>query len=166
MIRARCHAPENYNLDQGIGFGFSRTSQHAGIAEAGAPYFEGFRLSKPPVIAIVDDDEAVREALFDLLQSEDIAACVFESAVAFLAAETRHCDVVVTDVRMPEMDGLELQRLLAVRGSTLPVIFVSSSTNDETRIRALREGATAWFTKPVPEDELLALLRGLIGRRP
>ena len=65
------------------------------------------RLSKPPVIAIVDDDEAVREALFDLLLVEGLSARMFDSAVSFLADdECDDFDCLVTDVRMPEIDGI------------------------------------------------------------
>ncbi len=117
-------------------------------------------MSKPPVIAIVDDDEAVREALCDLLQVEGLIARPYDSGTAFLADERwRECDCLVTDVRMPEMDGLELQHRLRARGSALPVIFITSSDNRQTRARALECGAAAWFTKPVADEALLGALR-------
>lgn len=124
------------------------------------------RLSKPPVIAIVDDDEAVREALFDLLQVEGLSACIFESATAFFAhAAHGDFDCLITDVRMPEIDGLELQRRLRICGSSMPVIFVTSSTDDATRARASLDGATAWFNKPVADEALLRELRAALDRR-
>ncbi|WP_372852960.1 response regulator transcription factor [Sphingomonas sp.] len=111
------------------------------------------------MIAIVDDDEAVREALFDLLQVEGLAACTFDGAAAFLAeARPGRFGCLVTDVRMPEIDGLELQRHLRARGSAMPVIFLTSSTDDATRARALRDGAAAWLTKPVADEALLGAL--------
>ena len=67
-------------------------------------------MSNPPLIAIVDDDEAVREALSDLLQVEGLDARTFASARAFLTGTVADFDCVITDVRMPGMDGLELQR--------------------------------------------------------
>jgi len=124
------------------------------------------RLSKPPVIAIVDDDQAVREALFDLLQVEGLPARMFENGAAYLA--DAHCmefHCVITDVRMPEVDGLELQRRLRACGAGVPVIFITSSVNEETRERALSEGAIAWFTKPVANAELLFELRAALDRR-
>ncbi|WP_066803181.1 response regulator transcription factor [Sphingomonas asaccharolytica] len=114
----------------------------------------------------MDDDQAVREALFDLLQVEGLAARMFENGATFLA--DAHClefGCIVTDVRMPEMDGLELQRRLRGSGSAIPVIFITSSVNEGTRERALSDGAVAWFTKPVADAELLLELRAALQRR-
>jgi two-component system response regulator FixJ len=117
-------------------------------------------LSKPPVIAIVDDDAAVREALCDLLQVEGLAARPFESGTAFLAdATAEDCDCLVTDVRMPEIDGIELYKRLRARGAAMPVIFITSSDDQLARARALQHGAVAWFTKPVADEALLGALR-------
>ena len=123
------------------------------------------RLSKPPVIAIVDDDEAVREALFDLLLVEGLSARMFDSAVSFLAdGEAGDFDCLVTDVRMPEIDGIELQRRLRVRGSAMPVIFITSLTDETLRARALLDGASAWLIKPATDEELLRELRSALDR--
>ena len=116
-------------------------------------------MSKPPVIAIVDDDEAVREALCDLLLVEGLSALPFAGAAAFLADTGLAVDCIVTDVRMPEIDGLELQARLRTRGSTVPLIFITSSVDEATRAQAMRGGAAAWFTKPVADKALLAALR-------
>ena len=122
-------------------------------------------MSQPPVIAIVDDDEAVREALCDLLLVEGLSACPFDGAAAFLAeAKLGEVDCIVTDVRMPEIDGLELQARLRAQGSSIPVIFITSSVDDGTRAQAMRGGATAWFTKPVADEALLAALRTALGQ--
>lgn len=123
------------------------------------------RLSKPPVIAIVDDDEAVREALFDLLQVEGLSSRTFNSAEAFLAdAAAGGFDCLITDVRMPEVDGLELQQRLRACGSSMPVIFITSLTDETARARAMLDGATAWFTKPVSDEALLGALRATLRR--
>jgi len=120
-------------------------------------------LSQTSVIAIVDDDEAVREALFDFLQVEGLVARMFNGATAFLAqARAGEFDCIVTDVRMPEIDGLELQRRLRSCGSSLPVIFITSSSEETTRTRALQEGAAAWLTKPVDNEVLLHTLRTVL----
>jgi FixJ family two-component response regulator len=117
-------------------------------------------LSQPSVIAIVDDDEAVREALFDLLQVEGLSARMFPGAAAFLAdADAGDFACIITDVRMPEIDGLELQRRLRARGSSVPVVFITSSSEEVTRARALQDGALAWFAKPVDHQALLHTLR-------
>lgn len=118
-------------------------------------------MSRPSVIAIVDDDEAVRDALFDLLQVEGLPARTFEGAAAFLAA-AGDFDCVITDVRMPEIDGIELQRRLRARGSAMPVIYVTSSDEEVLRARALQGGAAGWFTKPVDDAQLLGTLRAVL----
>lgn len=123
-------------------------------------------MSKPPEIAIVDDDQAVREALFDLLLVEGFQARMFENGAAYLA--DAHCmefGCIITDVRMPEIDGLELQRRLRACGAAIPVIFITSSVNEGTRERALSGGAAAWFTKPVADEELLFELRAALAHR-
>lgn len=119
-------------------------------------------MSRPVVIAIVDDDQAVREALCELLQVEGMAALGFERAAAFLdrAAEF---DCVISDVRMPEMDGLELQRRLRACGSPIPMIFVTSLADEAACACALRDGSTAWFAKPVANGALLGALRVALG---
>ena len=122
------------------------------------------RLSNPPLIAIVDDDRAVREALCDLFQVEGLTARTFESAAAFLAAERLdRFDCLITDVRMPGMDGLALQQHLRASGRSMPVIFLTSSTNEATRDRALRAGASAWFSKPLADGALLKAVKGALG---
>jgi two-component system response regulator FixJ len=121
-------------------------------------------LSIPPLIAIVDDDEAVREALFDLLQVESLSCLAFESASAFLAHYvSKRFACLVTDIRMPGVDGLELQQQLRALGSDLPVIFITSATEEATRARALECGAAAYLTKPVADGVLLGEIRSVIG---
>jgi len=132
---------------------------------APAAHGRTLRLSRPTVIAIVDDDEAVRESLFDLLQVEGLPAKTFGSAAAFLADDSAGgFDCLITDVRMPEIDGIELQRHLRARGSLMPVIFITSLTDEATRESALLDGAIAWFTKPVTDEALLQALRVALAR--
>lgn len=143
--------------------GFSDISQR-GVSPASVRIR---RLSEPPVIAIVDDDEAVREALCDLLHVEGLAARPYQSGVHFLAdVAARACDCLVTDVKMPEIDGIELQRRLRAHGWTMPVIFITSSDDTLLRARALECGAAAWFTKPVADKALLNVLRRALAGRP
>jgi FixJ family two-component response regulator len=122
-------------------------------------------LSKPPLLAIVDDDLAVREALFDFLEVEGLRARTFESAAALLADDDLDAfDCIVTDVRMPAIDGLELQRILRARGSAVPMIFITSSQDENARQHALSLGARAWFTKPVANQALLQEVRSVTGQ--
>jgi len=123
-------------------------------------------LSEPPLIAVVDDDEAVRDALCDLLQVEGLSACSFESAGAFLDAYSpRRFDLLITDVRMPHVDGIELLARLRTMQSALPAIVLTSLSDDTTSARAKAEGALACLTKPVADEGLLALVGSVVGRR-
>ena len=123
-------------------------------------------MSKSPLVAIVDDDDAVRESLFELLQVEGLASRTFRDGRALLSdASNDHFDCIITDVRMAQVDGIELQKHFRARGSTVPVIFVTSSVEDSVRRRALRDGAFAWFTKPVADKALLHALWSALQAR-
>lgn len=112
-----------------------------------------------PTIAIVDDDEAVREALGDLLMVLGLACQCFESAAGFLAARrSRRFDCLVTDIRMPGMTGIELIEQLHNERAQLPVVVLSSVLDDATRAKALALGASAWLGKPVTDEHLLGAI--------
>lgn len=116
-----------------------------------------------PTVAIVDDDEAVREALGDLLMVSGLICHTFAGAASFLAAWTeRHFDCLVTDIRMPEMTGMELIEHLHEEGAELPVIVLSSVLDRQARAYALSLGVQAWFTKPVSDDRLLGAIAAAI----
>ena len=109
-----------------------------------------------PVIAVVDDDAAVRQALCELLQVLSMLCRTFDRAEAFLAAYTPgKFDCLITDLRMPGMGGLELQQKLRALGSSIPVIIVTSDSDPLSRSRSMEEGAFACLTKPVSADILL-----------
>jgi len=117
-------------------------------------------LPEKPLVAIVDDDDAVREALSDLLFVMDVAYRAFDRAEAFMAEfEPDRFDCLITDVSMPGRSGLELQERLRQLGSSLPVIFVTADTSPATEARALRGGAYAFLTKPVNHEVLFHLLQ-------
>ncbi|MBO1908830.1 response regulator [Microvirga sp. 3-52] len=120
----------------------------------------------PPVIAVVDDEEAIRDALSDLLLVMGYSCQTFDRAEAFLAAHTPdRFDCLITDIRMPGMSGLDLLQHLEAAGSTMPVIVVTSMTDSVTRSRALASGAHAYLTKPVTDEALLqSLTTALPGR--
>jgi FixJ family two-component response regulator len=121
-------------------------------------------LSKTPVVAIVEDDEAVREALSDLLAVLNLSYRTFDRAESFLADyKLGQFDCLITDVRMPGMSGLELQQRLRAIGSSMPVIIITSSTNPMTRTRALEDGAHAFLTKPVSDDVLIRHLKSALN---
>src|ERR1700737_747707 len=113
-----------------------------------------------PRIAIVDDDESVREAATNLFRSMGLTAVAFASAEAFLnsaAADTAGC--LVLDVQMPGMGGLTLQRHLATIGRRIPIVFVTGYADDATREKALKAGAVCVLSKPFNEGDLLDGLR-------
>lgn len=105
--------------------------------------------SRTPTIAVVDDDEAVRDALSNLLASLDLGVATFASAEAFLdspACTTAAC--LITDVQMPGMSGLDLQRHLVGSGNRMPVILITAFPLDHVRLQAEAEGAVGFFAKP------------------
>jgi FixJ family two-component response regulator len=105
--------------------------------------------SKPPTVAVVDDDEAVRAALSNLLASLDLGVATFASAEEFLASPAcRAAACLITDVQMPGMSGLDLQRHLASEGNRIPVILITAFPQDRLRQQAEAEGAFGFFAKP------------------
>ena len=119
---------------------------------------ERVRLEMPriPLISIVDDDDALRCALENLMRSAGLLAQGFSSAEAFLRSEQRHeTDCLIIDMRMPGMSGLELQRQMAFANSHIPIIFITAYEADQRRTQALETGAAAFLYKPFHEGELL-----------
>jgi two-component system, LuxR family, response regulator FixJ len=122
-------------------------------------------LPKAPIVAIVDDDEAVREAFSDLLLVLDLSCRTFDRAEAFMADYVPGSfDCLITDVSMPGRSGLELLERLRSLGSTMPVIIVTADASAATRSRAMKSGVQAFLTKPVKSDELIAHLRSALRR--
>ena len=108
------------------------------------------------MISIIDDNESVRESLRRLMRSVGFAVNVFASAEEFLNSDRlRNTDCLILDVRLPGMDGLELQRHLAASHSEIPIIFITAHEDDEVRARALNAGAVAYFLKPFNDEDLL-----------
>jgi FixJ family two-component response regulator len=116
-----------------------------------------------PLISVVDDDESVREALESLLRSAGFKAEVFASAEQFLRSDrAREVDCLIVDVRMPGMNGLELQRQLAADGSRVPIIFITAHGDEIARAQALRAGAVAFLRKPFSEQALLDAVQAVL----
>lgn len=107
-------------------------------------------MSDLPTIAIVDDDEAVRSALADLIEVLDMNCATFDGAEHFLQShEVGRFGCLISDVKMAGASGLELQARLRVIDPTLPVIIVTSYGDSRTRALAMAQGAAAFLTKPV-----------------
>jgi two-component system response regulator FixJ len=122
-------------------------------------------LLKAPLVAIVDDDDDVREALSDLLLVVGLSCRSYDRAEALLAEYWPGVfDCVITDVWMPGMSGLDLlQDLRRVDGS-VPVILITSDASPKIRAQALERGAHAYLTKPVADSVLLGHLQSALGR--
>jgi FixJ family two-component response regulator len=113
-------------------------------------------MSSAPVIAIVDDDDALRNSLDDLIRSIGYRALSFRSAEAFLNSnQARDAACLILDVRMPGMSGLDLQHQIVGAKWQIPIIFITSHVDDAARTRALEAGALAFLYKPFHEEELL-----------
>jgi FixJ family two-component response regulator len=109
-----------------------------------------------PMVYVVDDDEAVREAMGALLGSVNLAHCSFASAEEFLARADRDMrGCVLLDVRMPGMSGLELQRKLKEIGVVMPVIIITGHGDVPMAVRAMKTGAVDFIEKPFNEQQLL-----------
>jgi FixJ family two-component response regulator len=112
------------------------------------------------LVAIVDDDESVRDAISSLFRSMGFRTELFAGGVEFLASPNlREFSCVILDVHMPGMDGLELQRRLAAVSHPIPIIFVTAFGDEHTRDRALRGGAMCFLSKPFSEDAWTLLNR-------
>ncbi len=122
----------------------------------------------PNLIAVVDDDIAVRESLESLLRSAGLSVIVFASGEAFLKSSyLSRTDCIILDVRMPGMSGFELQRHLVNSGIKTPVIFMTAHGYDERARSEVFSGSTvACLTKPLSEDELLDAIRSALKLNP
>ena len=109
----------------------------------------------PPCIAVVDDDEALRDSLAWLLDSVGLATCAFADGEAFLAANPDAFDAVLLDVRMPGLSGLQVQQRLNERGTTVPVIFITGHGDVPMAVAALKSGAFDFIEKPFNHQQLI-----------
>ena len=108
------------------------------------------------VITIVEDDASVREAMENLMKAIGYQTVAFESGEAFLdSSATVETACLILDIRMPGMNGLDLQRRLGLSGNRTPIVFVTAHWDDDARRRALQAGAVAFLLKPVSEADLL-----------
>jgi len=118
------------------------------------------------VVHVIDDDEDVRQSLAFLLSTAGLAVQVYESAVAFLAAfPDIQPGCVVTDIRMPEIDGLQLQRHLRELNSGLPVIVMTGHGDVPLAVEAMKAGAVDFIEKPFSDEVLLSAIRTALTRR-
>ncbi len=121
------------------------------------------RAIQSAMVHLVDDDAAVRESLLMLLEANGLAVQIYPSAAALLAvAAGLKSGCVITDVRMPDMDGLAMQRELAARHVTLPVIVMTGHGDVPIAVEAMKAGAADFLEKPFDEARLLGAIRGAL----
>jgi two-component system, LuxR family, response regulator FixJ len=116
------------------------------------------------VVGIVDDDQAVRDALCNLLASVGLGATAFSSAEELIeSSQSTKLDCLILDVRLPGMSGPELQHRLTEGRNIIPVIFITANADHSARTRALENGAAAFFYKPIHSEALLDALRATLS---
>jgi FixJ family two-component response regulator len=118
-----------------------------------------------PIVFVVDDDAAVRDAIKDLLESVGTQVQTFPSGAEFLArtpAEAPSC--LILDVRLPGMSGLEFQRELTAAGVEIPIIFITGHGDIPITVQAMKAGAVDFLTKPFRDQELLDAIHKAVDR--
>jgi two-component system, LuxR family, response regulator FixJ len=122
-------------------------------------------MANDAVVHLIDDDEGVRQALAFLLTASGFAVRVHESAATFLdSIATVQPGCVITDVRMPGVDGLELQRQLKARRLGLPVIVMTGHGDVPLAVEAMKAGAVDFLEKPFEDEALLSAIRAALDR--
>ncbi len=122
--------------------------------------------TKIAIIAIVEDDDPLRDALESILRAAGFLVDKFSSAESFLeSADRQKTSCLVLDIRLPGMSGIELQQRVREANSALPIIFVTAHGDASIRDTVMRAGAAGFLTKPVRSETLLASIRTAMGRR-
>ena len=117
-------------------------------------------------ISIIDDDQVVREATGDLVQSLGFEVATFESAERFLeSGRLAETSCLITDLQMPGLSGLDLQGRLIAEGQRIPVIFITAFPEERFRRRAMNAGAVGFLSKPFDEEALLDCLDTALNHR-
>lgn len=116
-------------------------------------------MTRVPLISIVDDDDSFRNSLDNLIRSVGFQAQGFSSAEAFLNSNQAHDTAcLILDVRMPGMNGLDLQRQMVASNWHIPIIFITSHTDGDARDRAIEAGAVDFLYKPFRDEDLLSAI--------
>jgi FixJ family two-component response regulator len=117
------------------------------------------------LVVLVDDDRSVRVALARLFRSAGLNFVAFESAEEFLQSSSLDsAGCLIADVRMPRMQGLELQQICRGKRPSLPIIIISAFNDDDAETRAIEAGARAFLHKPFDPTALLNLVKKALGK--
>jgi two-component system, LuxR family, response regulator FixJ len=123
-------------------------------------------LPNSQVVHVIDDDADVRQSLAFLLSTAGLAVRIHESGVAFLKVlPTVQDGCIVTDIRMPGMDGIELQKRLKAENSALPVIVMTGHGDITLAVEAMKIGALDFIEKPFDDEVMLAAIKAALARR-
>jgi FixJ family two-component response regulator len=115
------------------------------------------------LIAIIDDDQSMRDTLLDLIESTGLVARCFGSAEEFLEYDLhRQVECLIAEIQMPGMSGLELQARLKEEQCNIPIIFITSNGGARMRIQAMREGAVEFLATPLDYQLLLKAVRAAL----
>jgi two-component system, LuxR family, response regulator FixJ len=116
-------------------------------------------------VYVIDDDEAMRDSLDFLLAAADFQVSLFETALDFLdALSTLDFGCVVSDVRMPDIDGIELLKRLKAGGSLFPVVIMTGHGDVPLAVEAMKLGATDFLEKPFEDDRLIGMIEAALRR--
>jgi FixJ family two-component response regulator len=125
------------------------------------------KVSEQPLVCVVDDDALIRDSTVRLIRSFGFRVEAFASAEEFGNSgyfEETAC--LILDVRMPGMDGLELQYHLSEAGERIPIVFITAHADDEQERRAMEAGAVGFLYKPFSQESLLQAVRSALGEQP
>jgi two-component system response regulator FixJ len=123
-------------------------------------------MSNNVAVHVIDDDEAVRESLAFLLQSAKLSVRTYESAVAFLASLPKGvAGCIITDIRMPDVDGIELLRRLKGMDVNLPVIVITGHGDVPLAVEAMKVGAVDFLEKPFDDEVMLSAVKAALNRQ-
>lgn len=120
-------------------------------------------MPKKPLISIVDDDDAMRDAMNGLMRALGFRVKTFASAEEFLKfSDLRNTACLIADVQMPRMSGPDLHHRLVTSGLSIPTILITAYPEDNARARALGAGVIAYLAKPFTKDDLLACIQSAL----
>lgn len=123
------------------------------------------KFQEKAVVRIIDDDDSMRKSWRFLIEGEGWTTKCYSSALRFLEEDDRNeLGCVVLDVRMPDMSGIELQRVMMLQKNGLPIIFVSGHGDIDMAVQALKDGATDFLPKPVSADRLLTAIERAVSK--
>jgi FixJ family two-component response regulator len=139
------------------------SSMHGFSADGSLPRLrhgvEDKQVQHAPIISIIDDDESMRCAIKSLVTSLGFGAYTFASAEKFLQSQhLDHTSCVITDLQMPGLNGVELQKSLLAQGRSIPIIFVTAFPEERLRARAIAAGALGFLSKPFESETLIKLI--------